>query len=270
MGTTPAVRRHYVEGRWGQLHFYRAAPERPSRRPLVCFHLSPSSARMYEPFIAEMGRDRLAVAVDTPGYGGSDAPPRPPDSLGEYSAALGDLLDALKLESVDLFGAHTGSRLAVELAHQRPKQIHRLILFGAAVYTEAERAAQQRTYVETPRDTAITGAYLARRWDGWCSWRWPGVSDAMVLRSYVASLDNFERSWWAHNTVFRHDMGARLKALAQETMVLCCKDDIYEPTQRAKDWINRGRYVERADWGHWFLEVKTAEAADLARGFLDS
>jgi hypothetical protein len=52
-------------------------------------------------------------------------------------------------------------------------------------------------------------------------------------------------------------------------LVLCVKDDIYEPTRRAEKMINRGRYVERADWGHWFLEVKTGEAAGITREFLD-
>ena len=76
--STP-VDRMYVDGRFGQLHVYHAgsAQER-DRLPLMCFHMSPFAAVIYEAFLSEMGKDRLAIAVDTPGFGNSDATPTPP------------------------------------------------------------------------------------------------------------------------------------------------------------------------------------------------
>ena len=141
---TVPIRRHYVDSRWGQIHLHMAGQQGAGKRPLLCFHLSPGSGRMYLPFLAAMGDDRLAIAADTPGYGGSNRPPAPPAAVADYAAALGDILDALDLRDIDLMGAHTGSRLAVELAHQRPDRIHRLILFGAAVYTPQGRDHHRR------------------------------------------------------------------------------------------------------------------------------
>lgn len=261
-----AVRRMYVDGRWGQMHVRIADTENPSALPVVCFHLSPGSGRMFEAFLAEMGRDRMACAPDTPGYGHSDPPPKPPDLTG-YAAALGEVLDALGLDQVDLVGAHTGSRLAVELAHQRPQQVRRLILLGAAAYTEDERARQKVTY--GPAAVQPDGSHLAGKWTGWASWRWPGVTDEMIGRYAADSVLDFERSWWAHRAVFEHDMAARLSSLEQPVLVLCARDDIWEPTQRARSHINRGRFVELADWGHWLWEVKTKEIAAMIRDFLD-
>ena len=64
--TRVTVERAYVDGRFGQLHLYRAGPRKDSSRPpLMCFHMSPFSAVIYERFLSEMGKDRLAVAVDT-------------------------------------------------------------------------------------------------------------------------------------------------------------------------------------------------------------
>lgn len=222
---------------------------------------------MYRPFLAEMGKDRLAIAVDTPGYGGSDAPPAPTD-LGSYAETLAEVLDELALDEIDFFGAHTGSRLAVEIAHLRPQQVQRLILFGAAVYTEEERAKQKATFAR-PKPVAADGAHLASRWTGWAAWRWPGVTDEMIGRYAADSVQDFERHWWAHQAVFEHDMAARLSALEHEVLVLCTKDDIEVPTRRAQALIRNGRYLERLDWGHWFLEVDTPGAAALARDFLD-
>lgn len=262
------MRRQYVRGRWGQLHLHIAEPDGPTtQRPLICFHLSPGSGRMYRPFLAEMGEDRLAIAVDTPGYGGSDPPPAPTD-LRAYAKTLAEILDELALDEVDLFGAHTGSRLAVEIAHLRPKQVQRLILFGAAVYTEEERAKQKATFAQ-PKPVEAEGGHLASRWTGWAAWRWPGVTDEMIGRYAADSVQDFERHWWAHHAVFEHDMAERLAALEHEVLVLCTKDDIEVPTRRAQGIVRNGRYLERLDWGHWFLEVDTAGAAALARDFLD-
>lgn len=225
---------------------------------------------MYLPFLAAMGEDRLALAADTPGYGASDPPPAPPGAVADYAETLGQILDALQLEQVDLMGAHTGSRLAVELAHQRPHQVRRLILFGAACYTADERARQKQHYVASRKDVAVGGDYAAKMWEGWSSWRrGSGVTDAMIWRSTIDAMLDPQRSWWAHGAVFEHDMAARLAALPHRVMVFCVDDDILAPTRRARAHIRNGEYVERTDWGHWFLEAHTDEFAALARQFLD-
>ncbi|NBW88338.1 MAG: hypothetical protein EBR51_00220, partial [Gammaproteobacteria bacterium] len=64
--TPPNVRRRYAESGAGQIHYRIAVPEQTARVPLLCIHLTPNSGRVYARFIAEMGRDRLAIAPDTP------------------------------------------------------------------------------------------------------------------------------------------------------------------------------------------------------------
>lgn len=78
--------------------------------PLILFHMSPYSGVIYENLMADLGRDRVVIAVDTPGFGNSDAPLVPP-TIQQYAAAMGDLLDGLKLRGVDVMGYHTGSKL---------------------------------------------------------------------------------------------------------------------------------------------------------------
>ena len=76
--TPPGVRRAYAEGRFGQIHYRIAEPTTTTDKvPLVCFHLSPNSGRVYALWLAEMAKDRIAVAPDTPGFGESDAPQNP-------------------------------------------------------------------------------------------------------------------------------------------------------------------------------------------------
>jgi pimeloyl-ACP methyl ester carboxylesterase len=154
------------------------------------------------------------------------------------------------------------------VAHLRPEKIHRLILFGAAIYTADEREKQKESFAR-PKPIQADGSHMASRWTGWASWRWPGVTDDMIGRYAADSVQDFERHWWAHHAVFEHDMAARLGSLEHEVLVLCAKDDIEGPTRRAKSVIKNGRYLERLDWGHWFLEVDPIGAAKMARGFYD-
>lgn len=91
------VNRGYVDARFGQVHFRIARPiDDAGKVPLLCFHMSPHSSRVYAGFLAAMGVDRVAVAPDTPGFGESDAPAQPP-SVEDYAAAMGDVIDALEL-----------------------------------------------------------------------------------------------------------------------------------------------------------------------------
>ena len=136
---TPAgVRREFIDAHNGRLHLRLAWPgstqpepaqPEPAQRarvqsgsskvPLICLHLSPNSSRVYARFIAEMARDRLAVAPDTPGFGLSTAPIDDP-SIDDYARCIADLLAHLEqrfgCRQFDVMGYHTGSKIALALA----------------------------------------------------------------------------------------------------------------------------------------------------------
>ena len=60
-GTPKGVRRDYLDGRFGQVHYRIARPDNPTAVPLACFHPSPSSGWLYGRLLAEMGRERSSV-----------------------------------------------------------------------------------------------------------------------------------------------------------------------------------------------------------------
>ena len=156
------VRRMYVEGPDGQIHLRVAMPPEPTGRPLFCFHLSPVSGIVYENWIAEMGRDRLAVAPDTPGYGMSD-PPREQPTIGDFARTMEAVMDKLEVGEADVMGYHTGSKTSVELARQQPERIKHLILVSAPVYTE-EDLARQNADMGQPDELQEDGSHLLETW----------------------------------------------------------------------------------------------------------
>ncbi|WP_375285739.1 alpha/beta fold hydrolase [Sphingomonas sp.] len=134
----PGVDRAFVRAAGGEIHLRRAAGE---GRPLVLVHASPGSSRALLPLLGELAAAGLPlVAPDTPGNGDSDdlAPADP--EMDWYADALIALLDALGLDRVDLYGTHTGARIAVETAARHPDRVGRLILDGLIDYPPETRA----------------------------------------------------------------------------------------------------------------------------------
>jgi pimeloyl-ACP methyl ester carboxylesterase len=264
------VRREYVEGRFGQVHLRIAAPATPAAaraRPVLCFHLSPVSGAIYETLLGVMGEDRIAVAPDTPGYGASDAPPAPPE-IADYAAAMGEVMDSLGLDEADCVGMHTGSKIALELALQRPGRIRHLVLISAPVYSEAELAAMRLEFA--PMVLHDDGRHLVDYWNALVAWRGPGQTNEELMRYYPDHLRGGAHRHWGHRAACSYSYPERLPLATQPILVLNNGDDLQRYTPRAMEYIRDGRLVERPDWGHGFLDLNTAEFAAMLRHFFDA
>ena len=264
-----AVQRSYVDGRFGQLHVYQAGPEDDSGQPpLLCFHMSPFAAVIYENFLAEMGRDRRAIAVDTPGFGNSDPPPQPP-LIPDYAAAMGDVMDALELETVDVMGFHTGSKTCLEVARQQPERVRRIVMVSIAFWTAAERANRE-VIIKAPEITT-DGSHLSDSWQAMVRWSMAGRTLAMIADSFYASQLNPAITHWGHQAAYQYDVEEAAAAVNKPILLLNPEDDLVEQTPRFQPLMRHpdSRMVDLPGWAHGFLDLKTAETAELVRDFLD-
>lgn len=263
-------RKTYLDARFGQMHLRMAGESnvdaRAQRRPLVCFHLSPVSGVIYETWLSEMGRDRWAIAIDTPGYGMSDPPPKPP-SIGDFAAAMGDCLDALGIGDVDVMGYHTGSKIAVELARQRPAQVKHLVLVSAPVYT-AEDLAQVR--VDNSAPTAEpSGEFLKQIWQALWRWQDKGVTPEALMHSFPDHLRGGERRSWGHQAAFAYAYPPHIVDVTAPILVLNPEDDLVTYTRRIAPYLRNGRVHELPSWSHGFLDLHPTAVAAIVRPFLD-
>ena len=263
----PSVQRAYADGRFGQLHYRRAEPEAPTRRPLLCFHSSPNSGRLYETFLPHIGEDRIAIAVDTPGFGYSDPPPIEP-SIEDYAAAMADLIDALALPEVDLAGYHTGSEIAVALALLRPDQVRRAIMISAPIFTDAELDDFRNHYAAKP--LSPEGDHLVATWKGHLYWAGPGWTMQHVAEQFADVVRRPDISWWGHNAAFDFRTAEALAKVKQPVLVLNPDDDLKEQSLRAVPILGKERVRRLKDWGHGFLDIHSEAAAAIFREFLDA
>jgi pimeloyl-ACP methyl ester carboxylesterase len=261
--------RTYVDCRFGQLHLRITRPDDEKANPLICFHMSPMSGRIYERFLDEIGTDRIAIAPDTPGFGMSDAPKSPPE-VADYAAAMWDALDALGISGpVDAMGYHTGSRIAVELAHLRPEHVRRLILISAPVFTDAERQGMRDLYRDKPPQK--DGSHLGELWQGFIEYNLSrNLTIDDVAEAFPDMLLGRKTAWWGHRAAFNHYYERRLPALSQPVLIFNTQDDLWEFTPRAAPYLRNGKIIDLPGWSHGFLTGCTADAAVLTRSFLDA
>lgn len=108
--------------------------------PVVFLHQTPRSVDEYRDVLPALaGRGYRAIALDTPGFGGS-TPLREEPSIERWASALDSALEALGLERIALVGHHTGGVIAVELAAQRPDRVIALALSSTPL-TDADYRA---------------------------------------------------------------------------------------------------------------------------------
>ena len=88
---------------------------------LVLLHPSPRSSAMYEPWMQVLAPHFRVLAIDTPGYGGSEPLPLPlvtaPSTLRDYIGPLRDLLQTIAGPRYMLYGSATGAQIAIAYAN---------------------------------------------------------------------------------------------------------------------------------------------------------
>ncbi|MFN8535356.1 MAG: alpha/beta fold hydrolase [Dehalococcoidia bacterium] len=153
------IERHYAMVGERRVH-YRRAGGGPA---LVLLHAAPNSSFVLEPLIAQLAASRTAIAIDLPGYGESDPLPVARPTILNYARALGETLDALGLDRVDLYGAHTGAAIAVAFALIRPDRVRKLVLEEYQLYTPEERDELIARFCP-PMVPDWAGGHLVRAW----------------------------------------------------------------------------------------------------------
>ncbi|MEM9168492.1 MAG: alpha/beta fold hydrolase [Pseudomonadota bacterium] len=264
-------RRAYVDGACGQLHYRFCAAKSVRARPLYALHQSPKSSLSFEAFMAAACGDRDVVAPDYPGYGMSDPPPSEDEASVElYAAECWRVADAHGHSGpIDLLGHHTGGKVALEMAHQRPDHVGGVVIVSAAVLTDAEREQFRDYFTPIPLDEA--GTRFTTMWARIHKHAGPGMTLAMKATALFDNLMGGEAYEWGHKAAF--DNGPKferlLGALPHRITVVNVADELQEATRRAAPLLNNGALIERPDWGHGLFDTFTDDVVATVKQALD-
>lgn len=259
----------YVDCRFGQLHMHTAFPSNggfDERVPLVCVHSSPMTGRMFRRVLADLGHDRSVYAPDLPGHGESDTPETPP-SIADYAAAVGDLLDTLRLREVDLLAHQTGSLVAAELAIARPHQVRRVVLAGVPAFDAREREAYQAH--PWPARAREDGSHLVEEWRRIRRWRGEGAPLARIGQALAATLQAGETAAWGLAAAAEYPAGDRLPSLRQTVLLLRAADEFRDMTTRADALLHESRLLDMSDYDAGLFDSGVPDLVRYLREFLD-
>lgn len=263
----PPIRRGYVETAEGQLH-YREAGSGP---PLLLLHQTASSSTMWERVMLRLaGRFRL-LALDTPGFGGSDAPlALPEDGLAWYATRVAGFLDALGLARVHVVGHHTGAMIAAELAAAQPQRVQRLVLLGCVVVD----ANEGRRFLDGVDHWSLDahGTFVVERLLPRLRLTVTDDDPVFMQQELTAYLQAGPDYWWAYEAVFTCDAQRRMPAISAPTLCAAGSDEIEATrtgTRRAAELIPGARHRELPDAADAMVTQDADRVAPLIADFLD-
>lgn len=254
------VRRAYVDVEGLQTHYrtVRTANDLPA---LVLLHQTPLHSGVYEralPLLAEACRP---FALDSPGYGQSDAPGTD-WKVSDYARWVWRAADALGISETFLFGRATGSAFAVGAAVSEPGRTRGLIAHGLALYEPEELEFRRNSDYGHPIEPRRDGTHLIALW-GRIMGQYPYLSPSEAqwnLEAYLAAGPDFATGYRA---IWRYDVRSAVTDVSAPILLLGgTRDRIFhwfEPARRLLEDVETAVIEDATD----FVAIDDPEAFTL-------
>lgn len=257
-----------------RLRFVRAG----AGAPVVLVHGFASSLYTWKDVLPALAATHDVVAVDLPGFGGSD---RPPDlTFEELPVAVLGLMDRLGLERAALVGNSMGGGVVAAVAAEQPRRVAALALIDAAGFgLEPEDQPGMVRLMMSPLGSVV-GGLPGRRLAVEAALRQVFYDDRLLTDERVAeymagvsrpgtfaSMRSLGLSL-AHRTGVVEEGLSRIEA---PTLVVWGREDRWIPLADAQHFVDAIPNAEKVvidACGHMPQEEKPAQLADILQGFL--
>jgi pimeloyl-ACP methyl ester carboxylesterase len=146
-----SVSKGMVKTALGAIGYVISESGKPALTPILCFHASPRCSDEFLeilPLLAATGR--RVVALDVPGYGMSENPPRS-CSIDDIADAFLEVADSLGIEKFATIGNLMGNFPAVSLASRYPDRVAACIHANLYYYPPSSVKEKARTHDGTSK-----------------------------------------------------------------------------------------------------------------------
>ncbi len=235
------ITRHFVDVPGGTIHYAVSG----AGRPVLLLHQTPRSWDEYRDVLPLLGRNFLAIAMDTIGFGDSSRPPLGSDSIERWAEVAMSFADALGLRRLSVVGHHTGAAIAVELAAAYPDRIDAAVLSAAPLIDARFRARHTKPSRVDNVVRQSDGSHLGELWKIRQPWYPPGDID-LLERFVVDAVKAGARAAGGHAVVARYVMEARLPLIRCPVLVVapCADPHAYPSARPLGELIAGSQYVE--------------------------
>jgi 3-oxoadipate enol-lactonase len=234
-----------VETSWGRVG---CSVRGENGMPLLFLHGVGSDRSAWDRQLEVFGQDRMTVAIDMPGYGGSDRGGEG-EGRADFARAALATLDALQIERAHVCGLSLGGVIALALHALAPARIASLVLADS--------------FARHPEGTAI----LDRSLRGAATLGMAGLADSRadallahpaeptVRRAVVGAMSRIDPAAYARaaEAVWLADMRSEAAAVSCPALILYGSEDRITPpalSEELKALIPHAGLIEIAGAGH--------------------
>jgi len=256
------IRKGYANTPNGQVHFRQL--QQADGIPLVFLHQTASSGMMFEALMTLLADDFHTIAPDTPGFGASFPPPNL-FTVQYLSDSLHAALIQLDVESCYLFGHHTGSALAVQMAFDHPGFVKRAVLSGPPLLS-VEQVNGLRASLKA-FGIADDGSHLIHVWDR-IRKRDTSLPLDIVHREVLLTQSARDAAQGTYQAVFDQPFSEQLAALEIPILVMAGEHDTLraslEPSYKL---LHDGKMHVVESAGPYICDTHSSTIAEILQSF---
>lgn len=256
------IRKGYVDTPHGQIHFRQL--KQVDGVPLVLLHQTASSGMMFEQMMTLLSDSFHTIAPDNPGFGASFSPPSL-FTVHYLSDSLHAALTNLGVESCYVFGHHSGSAIAVQMAHDHPAFVKKMVLSGAPLLSEAQINGLKASL--KPFAIAEDGSHLTQVWER-IRKRDLTLPLETVHREVLLTQSAREAAQGAYQAVFEQPFAEQLSALEIPILVMAGENDTLRASlEPAFSILKNGTMKLIPNEGPYICDQNPQAVADILKEF---
>jgi len=258
-----SIRKGYADTPHGQIHFRQL--KNVDGVPLVLFHQTASSGMMFEPMMTLLADSFHTIAPDNPGFGASFPPPNL-FTIQYISDSLHAALTSLGVESCYAFGHHTGSAIVVQMAHDHPNFIKKMVLSGPPLLSEAQINGLKASL--KPFAIAKDGSHLTQVWER-IRKRDSALPLETVHREVLLTQSAREAAQGAYQAVFEQPFKEQLESLEIPILVMAGEQDTLKASlEPAYQLLRNGKMRVMTGEGPYICDQNPQAVVDVIKEFI--
>lgn len=227
------MRRGYHGEAGAQLHYIEAGGA--SNETLLLLPPSPNTSVYYEKLIPLLAARHHVIAIDYPGFGGSD---RIDDvSIAGYAKAAAALAE--QYAPLCVSGFHTGALVANELALLFAGLIRKLVLIDVPYFDAQTREKYAATLsgeqLPTPVEDSFKKTVIGRH---------ESLSEDRAFKIWTESLRSGRYQSDAFRAAFAYDCESRFAKLSHPLTVIASSSSLLEPSRKMAATVEGAELIE--------------------------
>jgi len=230
------MHRDYHGEAGAQLHYIEAGDA--TNETLLLLPPSPHTSVYYEKIIPLLAVRYHVIAIDYPGFGGSD---RIDDvSISGYAHAVAPLAE--KYGPVTLSGFHTGALVATEMALQFPDIVRKLVLVDVPNFDVETRKKYMAILPPDGLPTPVEESFAKSVTN-----RHESFTEDRAFKVWVESLRSGRFHKGAFRAAFAYDCDEQFAKLQHPLTIIATTSSLLEPSRKTAETVQQAELIEILD-----------------------